>query len=213
MFMPKVLLRNYQNLDYHECESLVNGAWGFDVHFKPKALSKIALCLYTQGSVVNSNFRKVIEVDGKVAGFLLGWNESWSRPKGVIGFGLSILFKILCVRGVSIRKKMALLGAMRTHEINRTHIFNQKKSEVVLFVIAPEYQGQGYGKRLLFEFIQQCQHSGVQSIIVETNKRGASNFYEQVGFKHVGNFESPLHEYVTKNGQPCLYEYLLFKSV
>lgn len=48
----------------------------------------------------------------------------------------------------------------------------------------------------------------MDSIIVETNKLGASGFYEQVGFKHLGDFDFPLHEFATKGGQACMYEYI-----
>ncbi len=81
------------------------------------------------------------------------------------------------------------------------------KSEIILFVVDPACQGIGIGKKLLSEFIAQCKSSGVKSVIVETNKLGASSFYEGVGFRHMGNFYSPLHEYATKDGQACMYEY------
>ena len=53
-----------------------------------------------------------------------------------------------------------------------------------------------------------CVESGVKSVVVETNKLGASSFYEQIGFIHLANFNSPLHEFATKGGQACIYEYL-----
>lgn len=46
------------------------------------------------------------------------------------------------------------------------------------------------------------------SIIVETNIFGASSFYEQLGFRYLGNFDSPIHEFATKGGQACMYEYV-----
>ena len=77
----------------------------------------------------------------------------------------------------------------------------------MLFVVGSEYQGQGFGKRLWHRFRTICEESGVSSIIVETNKLGASRFYELLGFSHLGDFDSPLHEYATRGGQACIYEY------
>jgi hypothetical protein len=57
-------------------------------------------------------------------------------------------------------------------------------------------------------FKSQCKEAGVSSIIVEANKLGASGFYELLGFRYLGNFNSPLHEFATKRGQACLYEYV-----
>jgi len=203
----KAILRDYRDSDYESCEVLVNDAWKFDSNFKPQELSDVAKCMYTKGSVMGSNCRKVIEMNGKVVGFIFGLNEMSYKPKKSILFGLSILRRILWIKGMSFKEKRLLLKAINTHEINRSKIVDRGTSEVVLFVVDPDYQGVGNGKRLLYEFTTQCKKSGVKSIIVETNKLGASSFYEKVGFKHLGDFDSPLHEYATKGGQACMYEY------
>jgi len=203
----KSSLREYGCSDYEACESLVNDAWKFDVNFKPQEISNIAKCMYTKGSIINSNFRKVVESDGKVVGFIFGLNEIFSKPKRKMWFGINTLRRILCVKGMSYREKIRLLGAINAHEVNRSKLAGRGRSEIVLFVVDPDHQGYGNGKRLLSEFIVQCRNSGVKSIIVETNSLGASSFYESVGFQHLGDFYSPLHEYATKGGQACMYEY------
>ncbi len=203
----KSTLREYERSDYEACESLVNGAWGFDANFKPQELSDIAKCMYTKGSVIGSNFRRVLEVNGKVVGFIFGLNEILSKPKKEIWFELNTLRRIFFVKGMSFKEKKKMLGAINTHEINRSKVVARGRSEIVLFVVDQDHQGYGNGKRLLTEFIAQCRGSGVKSITVETNKLGASSFYEGVGFQHVGDFYSPLHEYATKGGQACMYEY------
>jgi len=203
----KALLRDYKDSDYESCEVLVNDAWKFDSNFKPQELSDVAKCMYTKGSVMGSNFRKVAEMNGRVVGFIFGLNEMSSKPKKNILFGLSILRRLLWIKKMSFKDKRLLLKAINTHEINRSKIVDRGTSEIVLFVVDPDYQSAGNGKRLLYEFTSQSKQSGVKSIIVETNKLGASSFYERVGFKHIGDFDSPLHEYATKGGQACMYEY------
>ncbi len=205
----KVLFRDYRDSDYEGCEALVSDAWKFNDNFKPQELSNIAKCMYTKGSVIGSNFRKVVESQGKVVGFLFGLNEKSIKPKRNVLFELNLLRRILCIKGIKFGEKKKLLKAINAHEVNRLKVVERGRSEIVLFVVDPIYQGYGYGKKLLSEFTTQCKKSGVESIIVETNKLGAFSFYEGVGFRHIGDFDSPLHEYATKGGQACMYEYKL----
>jgi len=207
MNKTEAIFRDYKDSDYANCESLVSDAWKFDDNFKPQELSNIAKCMYTKGSVIGSNFRKVVESRGKVVGFMFGLNEMSAKPKRGVLFGLSTLRRILCVKGIKFSDKKKLLKAINVHQINRSKVVNRGRSEIVLFVVDPSHQGLGYGKRLLSEFATQCKNSGLESIIVETNKLGANSFYEKVGFRHIGDFDSPLHEYATRGGQACMYEY------
>lgn len=202
------LLREYREEDYSQCESLVNQAWGFDEIFAPEALSNLAKCMYTKGSVIGSNYRMVIEVDGKVAAFIFGLNERLRKPGINILYRLSMLWKLIRVKSEKPKDKNEFLNAIKSHDENRTKLVGRGRSEIVLFVVGKEYRGKGLGKRLWSGFLTQCKDSGVSSIIVETNKLGASNFYELLGFRHLGDFESPLHEYATKGGQACMYEYV-----
>ncbi|NOY73411.1 MAG: GNAT family N-acetyltransferase [Gammaproteobacteria bacterium] len=203
----KALFRDYRDSDYESCEALVSDAWKFDSNFKPQELSEVAKCMYTKGSLIGSNFKRVVEINGKVVGFIFGLNEMSAKPKRGVLFGLSILQRILCIKGMAFKDKKKLFIAINTHEVNKSKIVDRRKSEITLFVVDPNYQGVGNGKKLLSEFITQCKKSGVKSIVVETNKLEASSFYAGVGFKHLGDFDSPLHEYATKGGQACMYEY------
>ena len=200
------IIREYRNADYKQCEELVNQAWGFDKIFTPKALSDVTKIIYTKGSVIGSNYKMVVEVDGKVAGFIFGVNEYAKKPGGRFLFTLSVLWKLFRIKASKPDKK-GLLNTANTHEKNRTVIVGRGKSEIVLFVVGDEYQGMGFGKKLWSGFKEYCIKHDVNSIIVETNKLGASSFYERVGFKHLGDFDSPLHEFATKGGQACIYVY------
>lgn len=204
----KELLREYRKEDYKQCESLVNEAWEFDKIFAPKELSDFAKCMYTKGSVLGSNYRMVVEVDGKVAGFIFGLNERLKRPGINMLYRLSMLWRLIRVKSEKPENKNELLNAIKVHEKNRTKVVGRGKSEIVLFVVGKAYQGKGYGKRLWSGFQSQCKDSGVRSIIVETNQLGASSFYELLGFRHLSDFESPLHELATQGGQACMYEYV-----
>ena len=204
----KELLRKYREEDYEQCESLVNQAWKFDKIFAPKALSDLAKCIYTKGSVLHSNYRYVVEIDGNVVGFIFGLNELSTRPGRNIIFGLSIIWRLMRIKSERPEDKKELINAIKSHEQNRTSLVGRGKSEIILFVVGEQHQGKGFGKNLWSGFKEKCIDSGVGSIIVETNKLGASSFYEQQGFNHIGDFDSPLHELATRGGQACMYEYV-----
>jgi len=204
----KPVFREYQARDYEQCEALVNEAWAFDQNFRPQELTDLAKCIYTRGSVSGSNYKCVVEVDGFIVGFLFGLNECLSKPKRNILFGLATLWRLLRIKGMERQDKRRLVDAMNAHEVNRSKVVSRGKSEVVLFVVGRRHQGLGFGKKLWLGFESNCKSGGVKKVIVETNKLGASSFYEKMGFKHLGNFDSPLHEYASKGGQACMYEYV-----
>ena len=207
-----VAFREYRDSDYSDCETLVDNAWGFQRNFRPLELAVLGKYLYTMGSVANSNYRMVAEYKNDIIGFIFGYNERIPVPKHELqklSSRFAILRRILLMKAMKFREKLNFLDSMGTHENNRNTLSKRGKSEIVLFVVHPAFQGQAIGKRLFDGFRSFCEKSKVESIIVETNKLGAAGFYERIGFKLKGDFDSPLHNYVTKNGQACLYEYLM----
>ena len=94
----KELFREYNDVDYQQCESLVNEAWGFDRIFVPESFSSLAKCIYTKGSVLGSNYRTVVEIDGKIAGFIFGLNENQKKPGKNLLYGLSILWRLIRIK-------------------------------------------------------------------------------------------------------------------
>ena len=203
----EAIIRDYESKDYSQCESLVNEAWEFDANFKPQALADLAKQIYTKGSEINSNYMRIAEIDGEVAGFIFGLNETHPKPKGNFLFGLKIMVKLLLVKPTLPASRKEILDAFKIHEINRTKLVDRGKSEIVLFVVRKKFKGKGLGTRLWAEFLSNCQGSSVKSIIVETNKGGAASFYERLGFELVGYFESPVHALAAPEGEACMYEY------
>lgn len=200
------IFREYKQCDYLQCEELVNQAWSFDEMFSAKKIATFAKYLYTKGAVIGSNHKMVVEVQGQVVGFLFGFNENAKKPPKNIMFRLYLLIRLISIKGSNLEKKN-LLEALDIHQKNRLKVIENSKSEIVLFVLSSDYQRKGIGKELWLNFKKYCLEYGVKSVIVETNKLGASGFYEKVGFKHFSDFESPLHEFATQNGQACIYEY------
>ena len=202
----EVTIRDYSESDYSRCEELVNQAWAFDSVFQPEQLADLAKIIYTRGSVSESTYRTVAVVDDLVVGFIFGLNEKLNKPRLHLGLRLSVLWRLFKIKS-STPNKNDLIKAMVAHEKNRAKLVAKKRSEIVLFVVAETYQGKGLGQRLWTGFLENCLETGVSKVVVETNKKGACGFYEKLGFKHLKDFDSPLHEFATPNGQACIYEY------
>ncbi len=205
MYAIAPMLREYRETDYGACEALVNEAWEIDRIFHPRSLAELALRMYTRGSLLESNYRRVVEVDGVIAGFLFGFNEFGRNVSGNALFSMTIVGRILCLKSLAFGKKKAFLAAINSHGLNRSQVVAGEHSEIVLFVVKRDRQGKGYGKQLLSGFLSHCAAADVETVIVETNKSGASSFYEHQGFVHMGDFFSPLHEYAAPGGQACIY--------
>lgn len=199
-------IRPYRNSDYESCEKLVNQAWGFDALFSSENLRKVAKRLYTKGSEVSSNYKMVAESDGQVVGFIFARNCHRKKPLGGLRLGLKATFDLNFKKMDSSEKKL-FVGAIQGHDKNRAMVESHKMHEIVLFVVDGNHQGKGIGKDLWRGFRDLCLETGKDKIRVETNKAGASSFYEKLGFLHVVDFDSPLHNLATKDGQACLYEY------
>lgn len=199
--------RDFQPADYAPCEALVNEAWAFDQHFPPQALADLAKEIYTRGALLGSNYPRVVEKNGQVVGFLFGYNELGPKPQKNPWFSWLVLWRLFWINPLRPGDKNRLLQAIQLHEKNRAELITRRQSEIVMFVIAKPCQGQGLGTALWKDFLAHCQASGVESIIVETNSQGASSYYQRLGFTWLGDFDSPLHAYVTPNGQAQLYEF------
>jgi ribosomal protein S18 acetylase RimI-like enzyme len=192
--------------DYSRCEELVNIAWRFDKIFSSENLFILAKQLYTKGSYFSSNYHMVAEINGKVVGFIFGFNINHKKPKGVLLFGLKSMFKLYFYRN-NKKERNILIEAAALHGKNRESADSRNVNEIVLFVIDEAYRGLGIGCKLWNLFKDHCHYSNSEIIRVETNKLGASGFYEKIGFRFYSNFNSPLHELATKGGQACIYEY------
>lgn len=199
-------IRPYRGSDYDSCEELVNQAWGFDRLFSSGNLRKIAKCLYTKGSEVSSNYKMVAESDGKVVGFIFGQNCHRKKTRGGLLLGLKATLD-LNFKKMDASERKLFVDAIKGHHKNRSVADSRKTNEIVLFVVDSSNQGKGIGKDLWAGFRDYCLQTGEDVIRVETNKAGASSFYEKLGFSHAVDFDSPLHNLATKGGQACIYEY------
>jgi len=203
----EIKIKKFEHQYYGRCEELANEAWRIDKIFADKTLGEIALRMYTKGALYSSNINFVAIIEDRVVGFLFGFNNlSKINFIGKIKLALDVIFSLNLKKMDKVEKSM-FIKAITNHSKNRAKIEGSKASEICLFVVSQELRGKDIGTKLWEKFRDSCISSGVNRIIVETNKLGASSYYEKLGFTLIGDFDSPLHELATPGGQACMYEY------
>lgn len=206
----KQLIRSYRDSDIECCQYLVNKVWHYDKHFYPAELAKTLTQIYVTSPLATSNFVKVVEVDNKVCGFLFGKVENLPRRRseysGLIG-QMKIIGKLFSVRGVSIKRKLSLIQKIYLHERNRMKVEGEIDSEILLFVVDPDHQGEGWGKKLVNAFIESCLENKVKKVVLETDNESNYGFYNHFGFSIKCEFYSPLlAEFSGESGKTYVYE-------
>jgi len=204
------MIRDFRESDFVDFQKLVNKVWEFDKHFHPPELSRLFQKIYTGGSFSASNFLRVVDVKGQVRGFLFGKIENKKIPKSEYsGFSgqLKIIFSLFSIPKVAFKTKLSYLNKINLHEVNRRKVESRKCSEVNLFVVDPDCQGEGWGKRVINEFIETCRKENINRIVLETDAESNFGFYQHLGFSIKGSFNSPLLQAFTgKSGKTYIYE-------
>ncbi|MDF2985869.1 MAG: N-acetyltransferase [Eubacterium sp.] len=65
------------------------------------------------------------------------------------------------------------------------------QTELEYFFIAPQYIGQGYGKRMWMHLIKECHNTGIKEFNIVTSPQ-AEEFYVKMGAAPAGEVESLL---------------------
>lgn len=73
----------------------------------------------------------------------------------------------------------------------------EKAGEIARIVIAPQYQGKGYGKHLVRKLCMQLEKRGFRAVhlLVSTGNHHALNLYRETGFHNMGPCHRYAHDY------------------
>lgn len=73
----------------------------------------------------------------------------------------------------------------------------EKAGEIARIVIAPPYQGKGYGKHLVRKLCMQLEKRGCKAVhlLVSTGNHHALNLYRETGFHNMGQCHRYEHDY------------------
>ena len=195
---PEVSFRAYQEADLSVCAGI--GVEVFPLvtsRFSGKEVSKV-MKGQVDGCHVVSNYRELAIADGEVAGLIFGRVKRRSvlidicrTLKRLPLISVRFLLGMYGSRRKLIRFLNPCLEQLRVLRRNRP----AGEAEVVLFAVAPKYQGIGIGRALMDRFVHHALTYKVKSISVPTDETASLWFYERYGFRRWAEFKDPLESY------------------
>ena len=194
----EVRFRAYQEADLSVCAGI--GVEVFPLvtsRFSGKEVSKV-MKGQVDGCHVVSNYRELAIADGEVAGLIFGRVKRRSvlidicrTLKRLPLISVRFLLGMYGSRRKLIRFLNPCLEQLRVLRKNRP----AGEAEVVLFAVAPKYQGIGIGRALMDRFVHHALTYKVKSISVPTDETASFWFYERYGFRRWAEFKDPLESY------------------
>ena len=65
-------------------------------------------------------------------------------------------------------------------------------AEAELFIVAPEYRGQGIGKKMFRSMVQFFKMTGTKTFFLHTDTACTYQFYDRIGMKRIGSQETDI---------------------
>ncbi len=205
--------RTYQEADLSVCAGIGVGVFPLVTsRFSGKEVSKVMKGQVDSCHAV-SNYRELAIADGEVAGLIFGrvkrkfvLIDIWRTVKRLPLISVRFLLGMYGSRRRLIRFLKPCLEQLRVLRENTP----AGEAEVVLFAVAPKYQGSGIGRALMDRFVCHALRYKVRSISVPTDETASFWFYERYGFRRWAEFKDPLESYCA--GRPIkgfIYQLLL----
>lgn len=164
----------------------------FPVLFGRKIQAVLQYLFCDHANLFSHRHSFVIEVDGEIAGMLLGytWQEK-NRENIRTGF---LLFRKL---GISLISKYSVLLKFN-QTVGRLNKADYYISNIAIY---PRYRGLGLGKRIMIQAEKNAKKMGAKNMVLDVEKDNlkAIGFYEKQGYKIIKNFQislqkdTPLH--------------------
>ena len=195
---PEVRFRHYQEPDLSVCAGI--GVEVFPLvtsRFTGKEVSKVMKGQIDSCHAV-SNYCELAIADGEVAGLIFGRVK---RRSVLIDICRTLkrlpLVSVRFLLGMygSRRKLLGFLNPCLEHLRVLRRNTPEGEAEVVLFAVAPKYQGIGIGRALMDRFVRHALRYRVKSISVPTDETASFWFYERYGFRRWAEFKDPLESY------------------
>ena len=212
----EVRFRGYQEADLSVCAGI--GVEVFPLvtsRFSGKEVSKVMKGQVDSCDAV-SNYRELAIADGEVAGLIFGR----VKRRSVL---IDVCRTLKRLPLISVRFLLGMYGSRRklirflNPCLEQLRVLRRNtpagEAEVVLFAVAPKYQGIGIGRALMHRFVRHALRYKVRSISVPTDETASFWFYERYGFRRWAEFKDPLGSYCA--GTPIkgfIYQLLLAEA-
>jgi ribosomal protein S18 acetylase RimI-like enzyme len=213
---PEIGFRHYRRADLPACASICRDAFPLATNRFPGEATGKVIHGQIDGSHAVSNYHELATADGEVAGLIFGRVK---RRSVLIDMGqtlrrlLLILARFLLGRYGSRRKLIRLLrpGLQELRALTRN--MPASEAEIVLFAVAPKYQGIGIGHALMDHLVHHALRYKVKALSVPTDETASFWFYERYGFTRWAEYESPLESYLADRPiKGFTYQLLLRKA-
>ncbi len=189
-----VLLRPARPSDAAIAASLLHLSMGrtVDLFAEDGESEKLLSALFVRaGNRFSHQFGAILEAEGKVVGLLLAY-PAGRMPMLDLTTGLH-LFLFLGFRKM-LRLVQRMIPMMDVHEAERGEFY------IGNVAVQPEFQGRGFGTRLISFAEEQARGSGLKrcSLIVDANNGTALHLYQKIGYRIVfsGKHKSDYHRMV-----------------
>lgn len=213
---PTTAFRHYRRTDLPVCAGIAAEAFPLQAsRFAGEEASRFMRAQIDACHAV-ANYHEVAVTGTEVAGLIFGRVR---RRSVLISTGqmlkrlLLISVQFLLGRYGSRRKLIRFMNPC----LDQLRVLRRNmpagQAEVVLFAVAPKYQGKRIGRALMDRFVHHALRCGVKSISVPTDETASFWFYERYGFRRWAEYKDPLESYLADRPiTGFIYQLLLHKA-
>ena len=172
--------------DFDELALLISNQWATpEIRNNPIAMKHSGLMsLYY--FMVHHTYTCVAEDEGKVIGLLICTNLN-ERPIDMKYVRLLIREVAFMICNPETRDDGLAWGEYtQVAQALEDRVVKGIDAELELFLVAPEYQGQGIGKRMFRSMIEFYKKTGTSDFFLHTDTACTYQFYESMGMKRIG---------------------------
>jgi predicted GNAT family N-acyltransferase len=185
----KLQFVKYNSIYLKPCARLVSETWALDDELVNASQSRHFFYYYIRNCVYNSIYTDLIvdQETERVLGILFGSDQNHttckSSVKNVVNF--LTLFKHIILGHLGQRfVVLKFVKSMLDMDKSIEKYCENFDSELNLFVVSKELQGQGYGRKLMNRYIQFCKSERqINNIFLWTDISCNYGFYEHYGFR------------------------------
>jgi predicted GNAT family N-acyltransferase len=179
----------YNSIYLKSCAKLVSETWKLDDELVNASQARHLYYYYIRHCASSSIYTDLLvdQETGRVFGILFASDENHLTSKSSIKKfkNLSILFKHIILghlgkRSIALKCIRDMLAIDKSVE----KYCENFDSELNLFILSKEFQGQGYGRILMNRFIQFCKNEQqIKNIFLWTDISCNRGFYQHYGFR------------------------------
>ena len=172
--------------DFDELALLISNQWATpEIRNNPIAMKHSGLMsLYY--FMVHHTYTCVAEDEGKVIGLLICTNLE-ERPIDMKYVRLLIEEVAFMICNPETRDDGLAWGEYtQVAQELEDRVVKGINAELELFLVKPEYQGQGIGKRMFRSMIEFYKKTGTDNFFLHTDTACTYQFYESMGMKRIG---------------------------